>query len=398
MSATRPLPARFSLEYEKKEAKALLERMRATDPAAQLADAHFRIARDYGFASWPKLVRYFEDAERQSYVLGMRAHGRMESFEEIAQSYLRGIAAGNRRSARHFAAYVPRFYGSIDDVLVGQPTIEEARLAVARGQGYPSWQVLREEAVAIEARIARREPPPRPDPMGVAFAAARGDLDQVIARYPDRLGEFLCGSMRMTPDAVQQLLDRGADPNHAMPNGVPVLEYALIRYWNGAAVDVLAARVKPRRALWIAAGLGDVAVVASFLDQDGKPTREAHAMRPDMVAAGFPGSPLPDASDDEILLEALAIASFNGRGKVIEYLGSRGFDVDCMLYGSPTLPIAVGNLWSVETVESLLKAGANPDLRGTHPDWTARDYAREMLQQMPDNPDRRYVAKLLGVL
>lgn len=70
----RPLPSRPSLEYERKQAKALLRRLRAGDPDAvaragerhdtlrqsagadiTLADAQLVIAREYGFASWPRL-------------------------------------------------------------------------------------------------------------------------------------------------------------------------------------------------------------------------------------------------------------------------------------------------------------------------------------------------------
>lgn len=82
--ALRPLPPRPSLEYERKEAKALLRRLRAGDPEAQararhpgfsasdppsprLADAQLVIAREYGFASWPRLVRWFGDVERQQH-------------------------------------------------------------------------------------------------------------------------------------------------------------------------------------------------------------------------------------------------------------------------------------------------------------------------------------------
>ena len=52
---SRNLPDRPNLEYLKKEAKALLDTMQQTDAAAQLADAQHALAREYGFASWPKL-------------------------------------------------------------------------------------------------------------------------------------------------------------------------------------------------------------------------------------------------------------------------------------------------------------------------------------------------------
>jgi hypothetical protein len=59
----RPLPDRPSLRHLKDQARDLLK----TGAAKSIADAQFRIARLYGFASWPKL----------------KAH--VESFEEIGQ-------------------------------------------------------------------------------------------------------------------------------------------------------------------------------------------------------------------------------------------------------------------------------------------------------------------------
>lgn len=57
---SRNLPDRPNLEYLKKEAKALLVAMQRTDAAAQLADAQHALAREYGFASWPKLKAHVE--------------------------------------------------------------------------------------------------------------------------------------------------------------------------------------------------------------------------------------------------------------------------------------------------------------------------------------------------
>src|ERR1700688_1895941 len=61
--APRPLPDRPSLRHLKDQAKDLLK----TGAAASITDAQFRIARLYGFASWPKL----------------KAH--VDSFAEIGQ-------------------------------------------------------------------------------------------------------------------------------------------------------------------------------------------------------------------------------------------------------------------------------------------------------------------------
>jgi ankyrin repeat protein len=54
------LPARPSLEYLKKVAKRRLREMRASTPAAKLADAQLGVAREYGFASWRKLKAHVD--------------------------------------------------------------------------------------------------------------------------------------------------------------------------------------------------------------------------------------------------------------------------------------------------------------------------------------------------
>lgn len=55
----RPLPERANLRHLKDQAKDLLK----SGAAASLADAQFKIARLYGFASWPKLKAHVESFE-----------------------------------------------------------------------------------------------------------------------------------------------------------------------------------------------------------------------------------------------------------------------------------------------------------------------------------------------
>jgi hypothetical protein len=57
---SRQLPARPNLEHLRKQAKDLLPVLQQRDPAAQLADAQHTIAREYGFASWPKLKAHVD--------------------------------------------------------------------------------------------------------------------------------------------------------------------------------------------------------------------------------------------------------------------------------------------------------------------------------------------------
>jgi hypothetical protein len=56
----RILPANPSLEHLKNQAKDLLCARQQERPDAQLAEAQHAIAREYGFASWPKLKAHVE--------------------------------------------------------------------------------------------------------------------------------------------------------------------------------------------------------------------------------------------------------------------------------------------------------------------------------------------------
>jgi Glyoxalase superfamily protein len=59
---SRPLPTRPNLEHLKKQAKELLDDWQRQNPDAQLADALHAVAREYGFASWPKLKVAVEES------------------------------------------------------------------------------------------------------------------------------------------------------------------------------------------------------------------------------------------------------------------------------------------------------------------------------------------------
>ena len=61
---SRPLPPNPNLEFLRKQAKDLLREMLQQDPASKLTDAQHVLAREYGFASWPKLKAYLESSAK----------------------------------------------------------------------------------------------------------------------------------------------------------------------------------------------------------------------------------------------------------------------------------------------------------------------------------------------
>ena len=452
-SDVRALSPRPNLEYERKQAKQMLDQLKRGDPGAiarlakhkhdssgglQLADAQFTIAREYGFTSWPRLVEYFETLARheQDSTTSSRG-GTVASLE----SWARTIQADHKEKrtwvAQYLAAYVPRFHGrSVDQVLASEVTIDDAKLATARMNRYPSWEVM----------ISDQKPRNVDDawefydsPLIKASRAAGADdlaeVERLVAAHPELLGpgsglahdvilreikepsqstrhaydwlaarmdlqpslnRMILGHMRMQPDHMQRLLDLGADPHSLPPNGYTVLEHVMVRAWNGGVVDLIAARVKPRPGFWIAAGLGDADAVTGYFDKAGDLTDEARINRPDFTAMGaMPLPSNPSGSDEIITWEAFLIATFNERFAVLDVLLDRGFPVDYIGWGQPMTHFAVAE-GRPELLQYLIKRGANLDLKGWRPHISARELAEQSVLNPHGWPNAARINELCG--
>lgn len=156
-SDVRPLPAAPSLEYERKAAKSFLRQIRAGGPDAlrrvrsthpmalrhrradelKLADAQHVIAREYGFASWLRLVEYFRELERHRHAPRYNSpHEKVEEFEQSVHWVVQRHSRGDTIVARELSHYVPRLYGrSTAEILATPITEEDARLVLARRKG-----------------------------------------------------------------------------------------------------------------------------------------------------------------------------------------------------------------------------------------------------------------------
>jgi hypothetical protein len=453
----RPLPSRPSLEYERKQAKRLLTALRRGDPEAlrraslhgadaaasqderRLADAQFIIAREYGFRSWPRLVEYFTTLERHVRSEPIASY-RMDQHEQRVLSILAGHRNRRPGIGLFLGAFVPRFFGmKVDDIFASTITVDDARVVVAREHMCASWEALAEASkdVGVDGWERYQQPLTRAfDAIKQAdLAAMSAILDEhpeilnarasgrhtlissalvnerrertpeakavtewLIARGADpteTLNRALRGWFRMTTDDVRFHLDRGADPNWMPPNGITILEHAIYRYWNAEGVDLIASRVTPRKAFWIAAGLGDVNSVKRYLDRDGRPIDAARRHRPDFTAMGPPLPQLPDADDLEILWEAFFVAGLNTRVEVLDLLLEAGLPIDYSPWSTPLLNFAVGNRL-VGLVEYLVSRGANLDARGYQPSTTAREAAEEHYAQSPSLPETLRILQLCG--
>ncbi len=276
-SDVRALPARPSLEFERKQAKKLLAALHDSDPAAsarvrakmkgsahrkpaefQLSDAQFTIAREYGFTSWPRLVEYFETLARHEASGGhAQAHGR-----EANEMWARGIIAKQRNcrneAAQILAAFVPRFYGrSNEEVFAAEVTIEDAYLVQARLNRYPSWEVM-----LAEDRLPDNEWERHKSPMSKALRAIRaedaGQFADILEAHPELLTETLPGQpgnislvhsalihdLRMQSPGAWRILDWLRERIDLRST----LNWALLGHWNmptGSAQQLLDAGADP---------------------------------------------------------------------------------------------------------------------------------------------------------
>jgi hypothetical protein len=422
----------------------------------QLSDVQHVIAREYGFSSWPRLVEYFDELHRHWHAPRYNAaDDGAERFEAWAANVVQRHGRGDPIVARELSHYVPRCYAQpIADILAAPVSLDEARLVVARRYRRASWDELlargeasqwhtgrtvwdvanspraragdaikRHDLLALTALLdeypelltpslaaqewrnglgevalhAERESSSPAARRVTELLASRGvdiqrELNELLLGWPS-LGTL--GRGGMPPETVQWYLARGANPEWMPPNGIPILEHAIVRYRNSAAVDVLRAHVTPRAALWVAAGLGDVAGMRSFLAGKGRVRPEARANRPDMIAMGLHVGHLPphhDADDLEIMYEAFQVAGWNERWDAMDALLDAGFPIDYSPFGWPLLLQAVGNL-IVPLADYLISRGGDLD----H-DWPGYGSARAGLRSLVEHIHDPYAISMTRML
>jgi hypothetical protein len=104
---SRYLPPHPNLDHLKKQAKDLLRDLKQRNPATKLADAQHALAREYGFASWPKLKVYVDSLPRPSAPSGepedevVSASTRLEGMPEKTSPFTGIWTANLSKSKRH---------------------------------------------------------------------------------------------------------------------------------------------------------------------------------------------------------------------------------------------------------------------------------------------------------
>jgi hypothetical protein len=219
-SASR-LPPRPSLEQLRKQAKEL-----SASDNVQLAEAQHRLARQYGFESWPKLVQHVESLQPLT----------LAQFERIAADVLAAFQRGDATARQRVEAlYNIRILSPqtlrarLKDhlgVTAASPvnaaiTTADARTFVARAHGFESWRELELHMAPKADRSARDAALPysidaQANRISPRHALTRADWDLVIAVMQEQGITGLDAGGQMT-DAV---LERVARLDHVTHLGL----------------------------------------------------------------------------------------------------------------------------------------------------------------------------------
>ena len=429
----------MNLEQQKKRARELLRAIRSGEREAidrlhrhhprwagesdvrtrqlvALHDAQYALAREQGFASWPKLKAHAQPSadSRQTHLIVLD----MQWIADRARGLLRAHASGVPAALDQIREWHPRFADAASlDIHQARFTEDDARLVYAREHGFERWEDM---AARVEALSQGRAE----EPFFAAFTALQaGDVARLqslleahpqLARARGTNGNTLLnlegsligtsrreqkprGAIGMGLSGMEALLDAGANADDANDRGWTPLHQAgysnladvaerLIAagasidaeahgsggtplvaalFWGHREVaDVLARHGIVPVNLRAAAGVGDLALVEWFFASDGSLTPEAGAARGFFRPhSGFPDWQ-PSTSAQEILDEALVWACKSDRLAVLDRLVRGGARLDADPYrGTPLVWAAACN--RTRAAEWLLDRGADINGRST---------------------------------
>ena len=266
----------------------------------KLAGAQHVLAREYGFASWPRMRSYVERASLYGEGLEHAFHEDIDYYEGRADGLLASAQDGTKEALN-------RFEGEGAEL-----TPAGARAIVAHRHGFETWSALKRHVVALTEDG---------DPFRRAYVAleagADGTLRQLLERFPELArasgtnGNALI-NMARDVGCLRALIEAGADVAHPNAHGWTPLHQAA--YGNrvdlaevlldaGAPADVSGrgaggtplvvalfwghrevVEVLLRAGRWpdnlrVAAGTGDVARIAELVSLDGEVSEAAGALR-----------------------------------------------------------------------------------------------------------------------
>ena len=424
----------MNLDQQKKQARELLRVIRAGNEDAvsrlrrhhsrwtasdeatvlqlvALHDAQFVLAREQGFASWPKLKAYAEPSSRSRYTRLFVADGAW--IADRVHGLLRTRKSAGPAALEQIREWHPRFADRTDEEIRQAPfTVEDARLVYAREHGFETWDDLMSRVNLLASRTDTATTEPFMAAFGALQSGDGAGFEARLRANPRLVNERGTNGNTLLNLAVsfagkanwkggvstiETLLAAGSDVNDGNDRGWTPLhaaayanrpEIASLLIEKGAALDaeahgaggtpLIAALFWGHREvadllgrhslapnnLRAAAGLGISEFVEACFSGEHTLTPKAGAAR------GFyrPHSGFPDwqpsTDPQEVLDEALVWACKSNRVSVLERLVRAGARLDADPYrGTPLIWAAACN--RTEAAAWLLNHGANVNQKGT---------------------------------
>ncbi len=106
------LPDAPNLEWLRKQAKRHLDELRTVNPDAQLADAHFDLAKRYGFSSWRALKAHVDSLSIDGQLFDAARNGDLDKLTKLLDVHPEKLAARNQ-PYEHTLLHVAAFAGHL---------------------------------------------------------------------------------------------------------------------------------------------------------------------------------------------------------------------------------------------------------------------------------------------
>ncbi|MDR3703181.1 MAG: ankyrin repeat domain-containing protein [Candidatus Sulfopaludibacter sp.] len=281
---SRELPSKPNLEFLRKQAKELLRDLQRENASTKLSDAQHTLARDYGFATWPKLKEYVEElahvlSPAEMLAAAVRASdaaraGRVLAGHPELKAQINEPMAGYGAGMQAILAAVQRTDRAMIDVLLAAGADINARSHWWAGGMGVLDECLPELAPFLMARgaVANAHSAARLGMFPKLQELVRADPGVVAVHGVNGQMPLHCAS---TVEIAKYLLDQGADMDardllHQSTPAQHMVRVVQARHYPRDRQDIARLLVARgcRTDILMAAALGDLDLVRRHLDAD----------------------------------------------------------------------------------------------------------------------------------
>jgi ankyrin repeat protein len=215
------LPPRPNLDWLKKTAKQKLTQLRVQDASVRLADAQLAVARDYGFASWRKLVRHVEQRPPTTPAIASSAVPFLTEDQSV-QAFLRLVGTGHIDEVRQFLATSPQVVNAVGPHPFWGGRAQPLHVAIETNRR-DMFDLLLESGADVNGSNDEYD---RWSPLMLSAHHDRHGMREELIRRGARL-ELVEALLLADDRRVEELLQPGASafPEH-VPNGGSILSFA----------------------------------------------------------------------------------------------------------------------------------------------------------------------------